>query len=152
MGLSKDRVEKRVFGTKVEVDSKGMIIRDYALYVLLNIVQKNMHIDLKNNAFMEFNVGGKTHSKLPVRDADMRGVRAGSFYPNGGSCTTMMNPIINYLRISRDEQLGKHLALILSDQGQHDGLDAYVPIPEGEHIHLKATMNFDKIQFFLSYR
>jgi xylan 1,4-beta-xylosidase len=53
-----------------------------------------------------------------------------------------------YLRISHDEQFGKHLAIIVSDQGQYDELDAYVPIPEGEHIYLKATMNFNKIQFF----
>lgn len=55
-----------------------------------------------------------------------------------------------YLRISHDEQLGKHLAIIVSDQGQYDELDVYVAIPEGERIYLKAAMNFDKIQFSYS--
>lgn len=52
-----------------------------------------------------------------------------------------------YLRISHDDQVGKHLAIIVSDQGQYDELDTYVPVPEGQ-VYLKAAMTFDKIQFF----
>ncbi|MGG1515364.1 glycoside hydrolase family 43 protein [Paenibacillus oryzisoli] len=55
-----------------------------------------------------------------------------------------------YLRISRDEEHGKHLAIIVSDQGQYAELDAYVPIPEGERVHLKATMKVERIQFSYS--
>ncbi|OAS23479.1 glycoside hydrolase family 43 protein [Paenibacillus oryzisoli] len=55
-----------------------------------------------------------------------------------------------YLRISHDDELGKHLAIIVSDQGHYEELDVYLPIPVGESIYLKATMDFEQIQFSYS--
>ncbi|MBB3113085.1 xylan 1,4-beta-xylosidase [Paenibacillus phyllosphaerae] len=54
-----------------------------------------------------------------------------------------------YLRISHDEELGKHLNVIVSDQGQMDELDAKV-VTGWERVYLKASFDQDKLQFSFS--
>lgn len=55
-----------------------------------------------------------------------------------------------YLRISRDEQHGKHLAVIVSDQGKYDELDEYVSIEDWERCYLRATIQDEQVQFSYS--
>ncbi|MBD0381476.1 glycoside hydrolase family 43 protein [Paenibacillus sedimenti] len=55
-----------------------------------------------------------------------------------------------YLRISHDETLGKHLAIIVSDQGQYDELDQKVSIAGWERCYLKATIDGVTLQFHYS--
>lgn len=53
-----------------------------------------------------------------------------------------------YLRISHDEQLGKHLALIISQQGVYDEADEYVSIEGWKRCYLKAVIMQEKIRFY----
>jgi xylan 1,4-beta-xylosidase len=52
-----------------------------------------------------------------------------------------------YLRISHDERLGKHLAIIISDQGQYDEAEQKISIEGWERCCLKASMDMEKLQF-----
>ncbi|PWV90605.1 xylan 1,4-beta-xylosidase [Paenibacillus cellulosilyticus] len=54
-----------------------------------------------------------------------------------------------YLRISHDEELGKHLALMISDQGQSDQLTS-VDVNGCQRIYMKATFDMDKVRFSYS--
>lgn len=55
-----------------------------------------------------------------------------------------------YLRISHDEELGKHLAIIVSDQGQYDELEQKVALEVGERCYLRGEMTDTVLQFSYS--
>jgi xylan 1,4-beta-xylosidase len=55
-----------------------------------------------------------------------------------------------YLRISYDEDLGKHLAVITSNQGVYDESGDYIRINEWERCHLKAVIRCEYVQFYYS--
>lgn len=55
-----------------------------------------------------------------------------------------------YLRISEDEQLGKHLAIMTSDQGHYDECDERVSIAGWDRCYLKVTINGESLQFSYS--
>ncbi|WP_338539611.1 glycoside hydrolase family 43 protein [Paenibacillus tundrae] len=55
-----------------------------------------------------------------------------------------------YLRISHDEHLGKHLAVIFSQQGVYDESEDIVSIEGWESCYLKAVIHQEKIQFYYS--
>ncbi|SFF39754.1 xylan 1,4-beta-xylosidase [Paenibacillus algorifonticola] len=54
-----------------------------------------------------------------------------------------------YLRISHDEEIGKHLTVIISDQGQYDERESE-PINGWQRIYLKAAIDMDKLRFSFS--
>ncbi|MDM5277459.1 glycoside hydrolase family 43 protein [Paenibacillus silvae] len=55
-----------------------------------------------------------------------------------------------YLRISHDEQLGKHLAVIFSQQGVYDESEDVASIVGWVCCYLKAVIHKEKIQFYYS--
>lgn len=55
-----------------------------------------------------------------------------------------------YLRVSHDEQLGKHLAVVTSIQGVYDEADDYVSAAGWERIYLKADIHDERTQFYYS--
>ncbi|QUL58367.1 glycoside hydrolase family 43 protein [Paenibacillus tritici] len=55
-----------------------------------------------------------------------------------------------YLRISHDEQLGKHLAVIVSDRGVYDEVSEYVPVNGWERCLLRAAIHDERVQFYYS--
>ncbi len=55
-----------------------------------------------------------------------------------------------YLRISYDEQHGKHLALIANQSGQYDECDEIVRIHHWTRCYLKAVIDNEHIQFYYS--
>lgn len=56
-----------------------------------------------------------------------------------------------YLHISRDEELGKCLNIMLSDRGEYDeALDAPVSIEGWTRVYLKASLHDEKLQFWYS--
>lgn len=55
-----------------------------------------------------------------------------------------------YLRISYDEERGKHLAVVINDQGRYDESEAYVGIHDWERCYLKASIRYEKLQFYYS--
>lgn len=53
-----------------------------------------------------------------------------------------------YLRVSHDEALGKHVGLIISDQGRYDEPEGAVVCAEGwERCYLRVNINYDEVQF-----
>jgi xylan 1,4-beta-xylosidase len=52
-----------------------------------------------------------------------------------------------YLRISYDEELGKHLAVVISDQGKYDEAEEKVALEGGERCYLRASISDEKLQF-----
>jgi xylan 1,4-beta-xylosidase len=52
-----------------------------------------------------------------------------------------------YLRISHDEAKGKHLAVIVSDQGQYDEVGEKISVAGWERCYLKASINTERLQF-----
>jgi len=56
-----------------------------------------------------------------------------------------------YLRVSRDESLGKSLALMVSDQGQYDEpLEREVSVEGWQRVYLKLTLKHEQAQFLYS--
>lgn len=56
-----------------------------------------------------------------------------------------------YLRISRDEELGKTLAILTRDQGVYDEpLEAEVSVEGWERCCLKVAIDYDRLQFYYS--
>lgn len=56
-----------------------------------------------------------------------------------------------YLRISYDETLGKHVSLIVSDQGQFDEPEGAVVSAEGwNRVYLKVSIRYDEVRFSCS--
>jgi xylan 1,4-beta-xylosidase len=56
-----------------------------------------------------------------------------------------------YLRISRDEELGKSLTIMTSDQGQYDEpLEREVCVDGWERVYLKLTLEHERAQFHYS--
>ncbi|WP_018750199.1 glycoside hydrolase family 43 protein [Paenibacillus sanguinis] len=56
-----------------------------------------------------------------------------------------------YLRISRDEKLGKSLAILTSDQGEYDEpLDQEISVDGCERVYLKLTLDHERAQFYYS--
>jgi xylan 1,4-beta-xylosidase len=56
-----------------------------------------------------------------------------------------------YLRISRDEEHGKHIALIVSNQGRYDEPDGAVVSAEGwTRCYLRVNIDYDRVQFSCS--
>lgn len=55
-----------------------------------------------------------------------------------------------YLCISHDEQLGKHISIIVSDRGQYDEIGHVVSAEGWERCYLKVAIAFDKLQFSCS--
>ncbi|MNB76894.1 Beta-xylosidase [compost metagenome] len=55
-----------------------------------------------------------------------------------------------YLRVSHDEELGKHLAVIISKQGGYDEADDYIKVAAGERCYLKAVIRYEHARFYYS--
>lgn len=56
-----------------------------------------------------------------------------------------------YLWVSRDENAGKCLGIMLRDRGKYDeALDAPVSVEGWARIHLKASLRHDRLQFYYS--
>ncbi|HZG84554.1 glycoside hydrolase family 43 protein [Paenibacillus sp.] len=56
-----------------------------------------------------------------------------------------------YLRVSRDESLGKSLTLMVSDQGQYDEpLEREVSVEGWQRVYLKLTLEHERAQFLYS--
>lgn len=55
-----------------------------------------------------------------------------------------------YLRISHDEQLGKHLAVVTSNRGVYDEADGPVSINGWDQCYLRAVIRAEKLQFCYS--
>ncbi|WP_199615872.1 glycoside hydrolase family 43 protein [Paenibacillus alkalitolerans] len=56
-----------------------------------------------------------------------------------------------YLRISHDEQHGKHIAIIVTDQGRYDEQEgALIDINGWDRSYLKVAIDFDLVQFYCS--
>ncbi|KQN96084.1 glycoside hydrolase family 43 protein [Paenibacillus sp. Leaf72] len=56
-----------------------------------------------------------------------------------------------YLRISRDEKLGKHIALVTSKQGHYEEPEGATVVAEGwESCYLKAVIHDDEVHFYCS--
>lgn len=56
-----------------------------------------------------------------------------------------------YLRISRDEDRGKHIALVVTKQGQYDEPDGAVVLTDNwERCYLKVSIQFQHVQFSCS--
>lgn len=56
-----------------------------------------------------------------------------------------------YLRISRDEEIGKSLTILTSNQGQYDEpLEQEVTVQGWERVYLKLTLNYEQAQFHYS--
>ncbi|OXS54499.1 glycoside hydrolase 43 family protein [Cohnella sp. CIP 111063] len=53
-----------------------------------------------------------------------------------------------YLRIGRDEALGKNIGIIAGDHGVYDEhTEPHIPIPEGTPVHLKLELNGRELRF-----
>lgn len=56
-----------------------------------------------------------------------------------------------YLRISRDEELGKSITILTSNQGQYDEpLERDISVDGWERVYLKLTLNYETAQFHYS--
>jgi xylan 1,4-beta-xylosidase len=55
-----------------------------------------------------------------------------------------------YLRISHDEEYGKHLAVVINDQGKYDESEDVVRIDGWEKCYLKASIRYETAQFSYS--
>ena len=55
-----------------------------------------------------------------------------------------------YLRVSHDEKMGKMLSILSCDNGIYSEPFAYVKLPEGEKVWLKAAVNYETVRFFYS--
>jgi xylan 1,4-beta-xylosidase len=55
-----------------------------------------------------------------------------------------------YLRISHDEVLGKHLEIVISDQGQYTEADAKVSVAGWGRCYLRASLDMENLQFSYS--
>lgn len=55
-----------------------------------------------------------------------------------------------YLRISHDEEMGKMLAILSCDNGEYREPFAYVKLPEGSKVWLKAAADHDRVGFYYS--
>lgn len=55
-----------------------------------------------------------------------------------------------YLRISHDEEHGKHLAVVINDQGKYDESEDVVSIVGWEKCYLRASIRYETAQFHYS--